>query len=86
MAVGKNLFAFFSSHGKDGDSDDLVVMHVHFGMSGMWAVFNSTMEEPDVKPTTRLRLEEIISPSSPSSTVGKMCTHLSAGWVLGVCD
>ena len=49
MAVGKNLFAFFSSHGKDGDSDDLVVMHVHFGMSGMWAVFNSTMEASDAK-------------------------------------
>eukprot|EP00574_Skeletonema_japonicum_P000929 CAMPEP_0201741580 /NCGR_PEP_ID=MMETSP0593-20130828/46887_1 /ASSEMBLY_ACC=CAM_ASM_000672 /TAXON_ID=267983 /ORGANISM="Skeletonema japonicum, Strain CCMP2506" /LENGTH=457 /DNA_ID=CAMNT_0048235919 /DNA_START=26 /DNA_END=1396 /DNA_ORIENTATION=- len=71
-AVGKNLFAFFSSHddsssSSSDESDDLVVMHVHFGMSGMWAVFNSTMEEPDVKPTTRLRLEEIIAPSTSNS-------------------
>eukprot|EP00984_Skeletonema_dohrnii_P013651 scaffold5664_cov94-Skeletonema_dohrnii-CCMP3373.AAC.7 len=82
-AVGKNLFAFFSSHddsnssGSKGD-DGLVVMHVHFGMSGMWAVFNTTTEEPDVKPTTRLRLEEIVSPSSAIAAEHKICTHLSA--------
>ena len=81
-AVGKNLFAFFSPHdgnsSNDGeDIDGLVVMHVHFGMSGMWPIFNTTEEEPEVKPTTRLRLEEIIPPSS-SSTANKVCTHLSA--------
>ena len=87
-AVGKNLFAFFSSHdgsnssgSKDHEIDGdagLVVMHVHFGMSGMWAVFNTTTEEPDVKPTTRLRLEEIVSPSSAIAAEHKICTHLSA--------
>ena len=42
-------------------------------MSGAWAVFNSTVEEePEVKPTTRLRLEEI------SSSKNKIITHLSA--------
>lgn len=80
-AVGKNLFAFFcNSH---DDDDGLVVMHVHFGMSGMWAVFNTTAEEPDVKPTTRLRLEEIINSSSSLATAAdtgarKIRTHLSA--------
>ena len=50
-AVGKNLFAFFG----DGD-DDLVVVHVHFGMAGNWAVY---LEEtpPDPTGTNRLRLE-----------------------------
>ncbi len=90
-AVGKNLFAFFSSssHDDDGgggsssaggceeDDDGLVVVHVHFGMSGMWAMFNTTTEEPDVKRTTRLRLEEIIVSSSPPAQK-KICTHLSA--------
>ena len=78
-AVGKNLFAFFTSHDNvsscsQGD-DDLVVMHVHFGMSGMWPIFNTTAEEPDVKPTTRLRLEEIVSSTKATE---KICTHLSA--------
>ncbi|KAL7493205.1 hypothetical protein ACHAWT_002407 [Skeletonema menzelii] len=88
-AVGKNLFAFFSPHddissssnnGDGEDIDDLVVMHVHFGMSGMWPIFNTTAEEPEVKPTTRLRLEEIVPTSSSSSTTttNKICTHLSA--------
>jgi formamidopyrimidine-DNA glycosylase len=49
-AVGKNLFAFF------GDDSDPVVMHVHFGMAGNWAVyFDETPPEPT--PTNRLRLE-----------------------------
>lgn len=50
-AVGKNLFAFFG----DGD-DDLVVVHVHFGMAGNWAVY---LEETPPEPTgtNRLRLE-----------------------------
>eukprot|EP00948_MAST-09A_sp_MAST-9A-sp1_P001618 g1618.t1 len=46
-AVGKNLFAFF------GKSD---VVHVHFGMSGRWSIFN-TEEAPETTPTTRLVLE-----------------------------
>ena len=42
-------------------------------MSGAWAVFNSTEEdEPEVKPTTRLRLEEI------SRSKSKIIAHLSA--------
>ncbi|KAL7550912.1 hypothetical protein ACHAWF_014125 [Thalassiosira exigua] len=66
-AVGKNLFAFFRSEeaihtgvaSDDGD-EDVVVVHVHFGMSGAWATYDTLVEEePDVKPTTRLRLEEI---------------------------
>jgi formamidopyrimidine-DNA glycosylase len=49
-AVGKNLFAFF------GDDNDPVVMHVHFGMAGNWAVyFDETPPEPT--STNRLRLE-----------------------------
>ena len=50
-AVGKNLFAFF------GDEADPVVVHVHFGMAGVWAVYN--MEEevvPEPTSTNRLRL------------------------------
>jgi formamidopyrimidine-DNA glycosylase len=49
-AVGKNLFAFF------GDNSDPVVVHVHFGMAGNWAVyFDETPPEPS--KTNRLRLE-----------------------------
>jgi formamidopyrimidine-DNA glycosylase len=49
-AVGKNLFAFF------GSQFDPVVVHVHFGMSGRWAVYeNQTPPEPT--STNRLRLE-----------------------------
>ena len=78
-AVGKNLFAFFSNGNKKGDNmaskEDDVVVHVHFGMSGVWAVYDSLMEEvPEVKPTTRLRLEETNSTSSSKNYV----THLSA--------
>ncbi|KAK3239579.1 hypothetical protein CYMTET_50504 [Cymbomonas tetramitiformis] len=51
-AVGKNLFAFFGT--KSGQP---VVMHVHFGMSGVWAIFDEAKEEiPQTKDTTRLRL------------------------------
>jgi formamidopyrimidine-DNA glycosylase len=49
-AVGKNLFAFF------GEDSDPVVVHVHFGMAGNWAVyFDETPPEPT--KTNRLRLE-----------------------------
>ena len=52
-AVGKNLFAFF------GDESDPVVVHVHFGMAGNWAVYESTKDDPppEPTPTNRLRLE-----------------------------
>ena len=49
-AVGKNLFAFF------GDIQDPHVVHVHFGMSGAWAIHPSATAPPPT-PTTRLRLE-----------------------------
>ncbi|KAL3775061.1 hypothetical protein ACHAW5_001195 [Stephanodiscus triporus] len=42
------------------DDADVVVVHVHFGMSGAWAIYDMAVEsEPETKPTTRLRLEEI---------------------------
>jgi formamidopyrimidine-DNA glycosylase len=70
-AVGKNLFAFF----RDGNNNEgEVVVHVHFGMSGAWAVFDSVEDEPEAKATTRLRLEEIPAASSKN----KFVTHLSA--------
>ena len=50
----------------------LFSVHVHFGMSGAWALFNSLSEEPDVKPTTRLRLEETTINNK------RYITHLSA--------
>ena len=50
-AVGKNLFAFFGA----GDADDVVV-HVHFGMAGVWAIFEAGEAEPATTPTTRLRM------------------------------
>lgn len=49
-AVGKNLFAFFGEKG-----EDLVVVHVHFGMAGNWAVFQDE-EVPEPSKTNRLRL------------------------------
>mmetsp|Transcript_23844 Transcript_23844/g.57492 ORF Transcript_23844/g.57492 Transcript_23844/m.57492 type:complete len:546 (-) Transcript_23844:392-2029(-) len=85
-AVGKNLFAFFSSDVKDevrenGEKEDVVV-HVHFGMSGAWAVYNNSSgeEEPEVKATTRLRLEEIMFKANSSSSLSSkgFITHLSA--------
>ena len=41
-------------------------------MSGAWALFNSLSEEPEVKPTTRLRLEETTINNK------RYITHLSA--------
>ncbi len=57
-AVGKNLFAFFDSNGngQKGDEDSCVVMHVHFGMAGNWAVYMNE-EAPEPTKTNRLRLE-----------------------------
>eukprot|EP00466_Bigelowiella_natans_P005132 jgi/Bigna1/71621/fgenesh1_pg.16_\ len=53
-AVGKNLFAFFGGDHIDGSPASVV--HVHFGMSGRWAVFDAS-KAPEPTPTTRLRLE-----------------------------
>lgn len=56
-AVGKNLFVFFGEGtADDSDDDGTVVVHVHFGMAGNWAVYmNETAPEPT--KTNRLRLE-----------------------------
>ena len=61
-AIGKNLFAFFRQ--RAGLAEQCV--HVHFGMSGRWAVFD-VKEAPEPTPTTRLRLED-----------GEFVAHLSA--------
>lgn len=50
-AVGKNLFAFF------GDTTDPVVVHIHFGMAGNWAVYDNSTKPPEPTKTNRLRLE-----------------------------
>lgn len=54
-AVGKNLFAFFTDE-KKSKEDDAVVVHVHFGMAGAWAVFQGDEPVPEPTPTNRLRL------------------------------
>lgn len=88
-AVGKNLFAFFADSGSGGkekkknniscvenDDNDVIVVHVHFGMSGVWAIYDSAMEtEPETKPTTRLRLEEQCGKNNNNN---RFITHLSA--------
>jgi len=56
-AVGKNLFAFFDNE----------VVHVHFGMAGAWAIYETSEEIPEPTKTTRLRLEN-----------AQYVTHLSA--------
>lgn len=50
--IGKNLFYFFSTCEGTGPNE-FVVMHVHFGMAGAFAVGNLEMA---TKSTTRLRL------------------------------
>jgi formamidopyrimidine-DNA glycosylase len=50
-AVGKNLFAFF------GNESDPIVVHIHFGMAGNWAVYEPSEEPPKPTSTNRLRLE-----------------------------
>merc|ERR1719401_364844 len=47
--AGKNLFSFF------GEGKEEVVVHVHFGMAGNWAVYQDDAPEPT--NTNRLRLE-----------------------------
>lgn len=62
---GKNLFYFF---GKKGAGPTLVV-HIHFGMAGAFAVYQG--EEPETTANTRLRLQ--------SQDAGKpIVAHLSA--------
>jgi formamidopyrimidine-DNA glycosylase len=53
-AVGKNLLVFFGGPPFDNKAADVV--HIHFGMSGMWSVHDENTAPP-VKGTTRLRLE-----------------------------
>jgi len=57
-AVGKNLFAFFDSDGNEKKEveNETVVMHVHFGMAGNWAVYLNE-DAPEPTKTNRLRLE-----------------------------
>jgi len=57
-AVGKNLFAFFDSDGSKNKEEEKesVVMHVHFGMAGNWAVYVNE-DAPEPTKTNRLRLE-----------------------------
>jgi len=52
-AVGKNLFAFFENGNK---TESPVVVHVHFGMAGNWAVYINE-DAPEPSKTNRLRLE-----------------------------
>ena len=51
QAIGKNLFAFFAAAGTPD-----VVVHVHFGMAGVWSVESTARASPPTD-TTRLRLE-----------------------------
>lgn len=53
QAVGKNLFAFF---GNEEAGEETVVVHVHFGMSGAWAVYEKNEPVPEPTKTNRLRL------------------------------
>eukprot|EP00927_Polykrikos_kofoidii_P062971 TRINITY_DN57784_c0_g1_i1.p1 TRINITY_DN57784_c0_g1~~TRINITY_DN57784_c0_g1_i1.p1 ORF type:complete len:350 (-),score=58.06 TRINITY_DN57784_c0_g1_i1:144-1145(-) len=52
---GKNLFYFFGK--ENGKGRKVVVVHIHFGMAGAFAVY--TKEEPEVTASTRLRLEAV---------------------------
>jgi hypothetical protein len=50
-----------SVSGSVDDDNDVIVVHVHFGMSGVWAIYDTAMEtEPETKPTTRLRLRRVL--------------------------
>jgi formamidopyrimidine-DNA glycosylase len=65
---GKNLFYFF---GKKGNKN-VVVVHIHFGMAGAFAVYKAN--EPETTPNTRLRLKA--SPERAGKAV--LTAHLSA--------
>eukprot|EP00931_Biecheleriopsis_adriatica_P123238 TRINITY_DN98281_c0_g1_i1.p1 TRINITY_DN98281_c0_g1~~TRINITY_DN98281_c0_g1_i1.p1 ORF type:complete len:339 (-),score=68.41 TRINITY_DN98281_c0_g1_i1:20-1036(-) len=62
---GKNMFYFF---GKKGSAPSVVV-HIHFGMAGAFAVYKG--DEPETTGNTRLRLE-----TADRGT--KLVAHLSA--------
>ena len=55
-AVGKNLFCFFGGSPLDSCFADATVIHVHFGMSGRWGIFDAAAA-PSPTSTTRLRFE-----------------------------
>ena len=59
QSVGKQLFYFFEGRGtKAEEKEEKQVVAVHFGMSGHARVATLS-SEPDVTPTTRLRLCQI---------------------------
>ncbi|GAB0498730.1 hypothetical protein MMPV_010078 [Pyropia vietnamensis] len=72
-AIGKNLFHFYARRGVAGPStrlppdDDLVVVHLHFGMSGQFRTAGGPggRPPPDARPTTRLRLVEAAPDGAP---------------------
>ena len=72
-AVGKNLFAFFKFPNEI--EDKAVVVHVHFGMAGNWAVYQGHEEEvPEPTGTNRLRLthaKEAITADLSAMTVNQ---------------
>jgi len=82
-AVGKNLFAFF------GDSDEeesVVVVHIHFGMAGNWAVYTDPSNVPQPSNTNRLRLEHahvVADLSAMTVQHGKMSFYLEKRNKLG---
>ncbi|KAG6549538.1 hypothetical protein Mapa_008919 [Marchantia paleacea] len=59
-AHGKNIFYFFTNHLLENAvleklPEDVIVVHIHFGMSGSFRTFKFPGPEP--RETTRLRLE-----------------------------
>jgi len=86
QAVGKNLFAFFGN-----DEAETVVVHVHFGMAGAWAVYDRECNElpaPEPTKTNRLRLvndeEGIVADlSAMTVTAGTMDLYLTKRKHLG---
>eukprot|EP00441_Pelagodinium_beii_P032475 CAMPEP_0197641894 /NCGR_PEP_ID=MMETSP1338-20131121/15709_1 /TAXON_ID=43686 ORGANISM="Pelagodinium beii, Strain RCC1491" /NCGR_SAMPLE_ID=MMETSP1338 /ASSEMBLY_ACC=CAM_ASM_000754 /LENGTH=329 /DNA_ID=CAMNT_0043214937 /DNA_START=75 /DNA_END=1061 /DNA_ORIENTATION=- len=63
---GKNMFYFFGSKG----GKPKLVVHIHFGMAGAFAVYKG--DEPEVTANTRLRLE------TADSAGPHFVAHLSA--------
>jgi len=54
---GKNMFYFFGEPSASISDPNIVVVHIHFGMAGAFAVYKG--EEPEVTSSTRLRLEGV---------------------------
>ena len=72
-AVGKNLFAFFG----EVDLATMVCVHVHFGMSGAWSVFDRRVEE--VPEVSRSAIDHRIDSHGRSITASiRMCPTPSA--------